>query len=131
MVDKLIDMSKMARSAIRLRRRTCSHDWQKRRNGVEVCTGCGDHFPCGGDSCEHLDCIERGVELGRRTGFPRDFSFGLTVLAEHHRSGDDCPGCAVEPEGHYEYLVTPGEDPETWILNVPLELTSDQIRSLV
>lgn len=128
-MDKIVNLTTLARQSIRLRRRTCKHDWQRKRNGVEACTGCGDQFPCSGFACEHLDCIERGYELGKRAGFPRCFSFGLTVLAERHRCGDDCPGCAVDLEGHFEYLVVPGEDPDTWITNIPLEPATAMVRT--
>jgi len=119
--DKITDFTKLARREVRLKRRTCRHDWRPSRNGVEVCAGCGDKFPCPGDSCEHLDCIERGHELGRRLGFPRSYSWSFRTYADGHRGGDDCPGCSVAPEDHWEYDVDKDEDPSTWITKIPLE----------
>jgi hypothetical protein len=111
----VLDFTRLARQAVRERRRTCDHTWKKTRSGAEACSKCAAAFPCAGFRCHHLDCIERGIELGRR-GFPRDFPISIGELAEHHTSPqDDCAACSVDPDGHYR-LRTTSDPPETWIL---------------
>lgn len=115
-----VDLGKLARKAVRAKRARCAHLQSRFRQGRQVCRECGDSFPCAG-RCEHLNCIELGYANRIRTGFPRDFAFPLEVLARGHRGGDDCPGCAVAPEDHHEYLVDPDVAPEQWITAIPLE----------
>ena len=41
----------------RAQRRSCRHAWTAARRGRgEVCSLCGDRFPCRSASCGHLDC---------------------------------------------------------------------------
>lgn len=115
------DLGKLARAALRAKRSKCTHARTRLEHGREVCRDCHDRFPCSGDRCEHVDCIERGVELGFRTGFPRSYSHDLIILGHGHRGGDDCPGCAIAPEDHYEYLVDTSLPPTKWITGIQLE----------
>ncbi len=114
-LDGVVDFTKLVRE-IKQRKTSCAHSWSTSRGGVERCSACGDHFPCQKYRCHHLDCIERGIDLGRR-GFPRDFPMTITRLSPHHTSDiDDCAGCAVAPEHHFQLSVDPAVDPEDWIL---------------
>lgn len=114
------DLGKLARAALRAKRSKCQHARTRLEHGREVCRDCHDRFPCSGDRCEHVDCIERGFQLGFRTGFPRSYSHDLIILGHGHR-GDDCPGCAIAPEDHYEYLVDTSLPPTKWITGIQLE----------
>lgn len=97
-------------------RERCAHSYVH-RGKIEVCPSCRTEFPCHGCRCLHLDCIIRGIELGRR-GFPRNFPFSVSVLNDHHSGPeDDCAACSVDPDNHY-YLRTTSDAPETWTLPV-------------
>lgn len=124
--DEPFDIGKAARAAVRKKRKACEHTQVKiqSKTGREICTACGEGFPCIGDKCHHLDCIERGYQLGFRKGFPRDMPHSImsTNVAEGHRSDlDYCPACALHPDKHYEYQVDCYEPPETWTTKIPLE----------
>lgn len=123
--EEPVDIGKAARAAVRRKRAVCEHKYIKiqPKTGREICTACGDGFPCTGDNCHHMDCIERGYELGLRKGFPRDMPYSIMSINKDggHRHGDDCPGCAVYPDKHYDYNITSYEPPETWITKIPLE----------
>lgn len=56
--------------ATRTKRRLCPHSrWILARRGKhEVCSECGDRFPCKG--CEHLDCIEARHAAGSKEPWP-------------------------------------------------------------
>lgn len=63
---------------IRARRASCEHRtnpklWTiKGRASAahEVCSKCGERFPCARNDCEHFDCAERQIDLGLRIDFP-------------------------------------------------------------
>lgn len=110
-------------AAIRRKRSRCAHKNAKvERSGRERCIDCGDAYPCAGDKCFHLDCIEQRHALGIRKGFPRDYPYELRVLGDRHGGHpDDCAACSVAPEDHFEYMVDPAVTPERWILPFKLE----------
>lgn len=123
--EVVVDFTRLSR-AIRQRKTSCAHSWipgravggsaGHPRARVERCASCGDQFPCRKFRCHHLDCIERGIELGQR-GFPRDFPLTVSRLSPHHSHDvDDCAGCAVAPDHHFELNVDPSVPPESWTL---------------
>lgn len=117
MSEEIVDFRKLARAAAKARRSGCVHEWVKRKSGFERCSNCGDHYPCKSLTCEHLDCIEDGIALGLRKGFPRSFSFDVTSLNKGHTNpADDCAGCTFDMENHYWLLVDTDQPAERWIL---------------
>ncbi len=66
---------------------------------VEVCKDCKDEFPCAGFKCHHLDCIERGVQLGERE-FPTDYPISIVVRNAENEI----------------LLDTNGDDPIDWLI---------------
>ena len=117
--DGVVDLG----AAIKKLRSRCEHkNLRIEKGGRERCNDCGDAFPCGGDKCFHLDCIEQRHARGIRRGFPRDFPHALKVLGDRHGGDpDDCAACSVAPEDHFEYMVDPTIPPERWILPFKLE----------
>lgn len=129
MSGEIVDLTKLARRAVRKARAHHNHVWVEgrtighsgRRGAIERCA-CGDQFPCRGYKCEHLDCIERGYAIGQRRGFPRDYSHSLVVLGDGHVSGDLCVACVRGGvDDHYAYYIEIGTAPAAWITAIPLE----------
>lgn len=81
----------------RTKRRLCSHPrWTPSPRGKhEVCTECGDRFPC--RSCEHLDCIEARKSAGSQEQWPEWVEVmpdGTLRCSVGPVRGDTCP-CGV------------------------------------
>ncbi len=117
--DEVMDLGE----EIKKRRSKCEHkNFKVERDGRERCLDCRDAFPCGGDKCTHLDCIEQGFALKLRGGFPRSFPYPLVTLGWRHTTpSEDCAACSVALEEHFEYMVDPSVKPEQWITGIRLE----------
>jgi hypothetical protein len=78
----------------------CNYEQAKRGN-FEVCTrtGCKERFPCAGNDCGHLDCIEERGEL------PKCHYCGKRV--EGRPAGICSPSSTFEP-------ITKSDDNGTW-----------------
>lgn len=101
MSEKIVNLAKLARQASRVLRTSCTHNWVRRRNGVERCAACGDQFPCRKPKCWHVDCWVRRLNLG---------------MIEHYPIRWAMPGLRIaDDKGGYVY-DTFDDDPTEWTL---------------